>query len=122
MKYNLINILSSSNKELDNQMLMDYISGKLSDADQHAVEEWLEENQFAADALEGLKEFGNREQVQEYVLQLNRDLKAFLQQKKQRRESRKWKDKPWIYMAVVLILFLIIIAYIVLHLLSGRLH
>ncbi|ULQ53723.1 hypothetical protein [Flavihumibacter fluvii] len=118
MKNNLINILANSTKELDNQLLMDYVSGKLSDSDQHAVEEWLADNQFAADALDGLQEFGNKDQLQEYVRQLNLDLKSFLLQKKQRREKRKWKDHPWTYIAIVFILCLVIITYLLLRLLS----
>lgn len=122
MKNNLLQILADSNKDIDNQMLMDYISGKLSHADQHSVEEWLEQNQFAAEALEGLTEFGNKEQLQDFVTQLNRDLKHFLDQKRKRREDRRWKDKPWIYLATILILSLIIIAYIILSILSKSNH
>jgi anti-sigma factor RsiW len=122
MKNNLLQILADSNKDIDNQMLMDYISGKLSNADQHSVEEWLEQNQFAADAMEGLAEFGNKEQLQDLVAQLNRDLKLFLDQKRKRREERRWKDKPWIYLAAILILSLIIIAYIIINLLSKSNH
>ena len=118
MKNNLINILSNSNKDPDNQLLMDYISGKLSDADQHTVEEWLEGNQFAADALEGLQEFGNKDQLYEYVHQLNLELKSYLLQKKQRREQKKWKDQQWTFMAILLILCLAVIAYVLLRMLA----
>lgn len=122
MKNNLINILANSNKDLDNQVLMDYVNGKLSHAEQHAVEEWLEENQFAADALEGLQEFGNKDQLYEYVRQLNLELKAFLLQKKHRREQRRWKDLPWSYMAILFILCLAVIAYVLLRMLAQGTH
>lgn len=118
MKNDLINILSNSNKEVDNELLLDYISGKLSDPDQHAVEEWLEENQFAAEALEGLQEFGNKDQLLEYVRELNLELKAYLQQKKKRRENKQLKEQPWTYIAIVFILAIAIIAYLFLHLLG----
>lgn len=117
---NLLNILANSNKDIDNQLLMDYISGRLSNADQHAVEEWLEENQFAADALEGLQQFGNQDQLQEYVVQLNRELKQYLAQKKQRRDTRYWKDKHWTYTAIIFILLVIIIAFVMIRMLSGN--
>jgi len=122
MKNNLINILANSNKDLDNKVLMDYVNGKLSHAEQHAVEEWLEENQFAADALEGLQEFGNKDQLYEYVRQLNLELKAFLLQKKHRREQRRWKDLPWSYMAILFILCLAVIAYVLLRMLAQGTH
>jgi len=118
MKNDLINILSNSSKDMDNQVLMDYISGKLSDPDQHAVEAWLEENQFAADALEGLQEFGNTDELQEYVRQLNLELKSYLQQKKDRRNKKRLKEQPWIYTAIVLILSIAIIGYVILRMLG----
>ena len=116
---NVLNILANSNKDIDNQLLMDYISGRLSNADQHAVEEWLEENQFAADAIEGLQQFGSQDQLQDYVVQLNRELKQYLQQKKQRRDTRYWKDKHWTYTAIIFILLIIIIAFVIIKMLSS---
>ncbi|GAO43658.1 anti-sigma factor family protein [Flavihumibacter petaseus] len=115
MNRDLLNILSHSNKDIDNQLLMDYLNGVLSQQDQHLVEEWLEENPFAADAMEGLQAFDDKTALHDYVKQLNADLKKHLEQKKQRREKRRWKDNPIVYIALVLILILIILAYIVLH-------
>ncbi|KIC91614.1 hypothetical protein [Flavihumibacter sp. ZG627] len=120
MNKQLLNILANSNKDIDNQLLMDYISGRLSHTDQHAVEEWLGQNEFAADALEGLQEFGNKEQLQELVTQLNQDLKKFLQQKKQKREERKWKGNLWVLLAVILLLALVVIAFVVLRMLHTQ--
>lgn len=118
MNKDLLHILAHSNKDIDNQLLMDYISGRLSDADQHAVEEWLQENEFASDALEGLQEFGNKEQLKEFVAQLDKDLKSFLQQKRQRREKRRLKDSPLAYITIIIILAFLVLAYIVIKLLT----
>ena len=41
MSSDLLNILSNSNKDIDNQKLMDYISGKLSGKEKHEVEQWM---------------------------------------------------------------------------------
>ena len=117
MNKDLLHILANSNKDIDNQLLMDYISGSLSHSDQHAVEEWLQENEFAAEALEGLQQFGNKEQLQEYVVQLNKELKSFLQEKRQRRDKRKLRDNPLTYIAVLVILCLIVLAFMVIRML-----
>src|SRR5690606_13804566 len=101
---NLINILANSNKDIDNQLLMDYISGKLSHSDRHMVETWLQENEFEADALEGLEAFGNKEELQRYVVQLNLELKSYIESKKTRREKKRIKDNPWTLLAIILIL------------------
>ena len=46
MHEDLLNILSDSNKDIDNQKLMDYISGKLSAEQKHEVEKWMIDNPF----------------------------------------------------------------------------
>lgn len=118
MNKDLLHILANSNKDIDNQLLMDYISGSLSHSDQHAVEEWLQENEFAAEALEGLQQFGNKEQLQEYVVQLNKELKSFLKEKRQRRDKRKLRDNPLTYIAVLVILCLLVLAFMVIRMLA----
>ena len=42
----LFNILSNSNKDIDNQKLMDYLSGKLTEQERHEVEMWMVDNDF----------------------------------------------------------------------------
>lgn len=116
----LLHILANSNKDIDNQLLMDYISGKLSHADQHLVEEWLQDNQFEADALEGLDAFGNKDALNQYVVQLNKELKSYISSKKQRREKKRIKDQSWSYLAVFLILAFLVLAYVILRMLQTQ--
>ena len=111
----LLNILTNSNKDIDNQKLMDYLSGKLSTEEKHEVEKWMVDNQFLNEAVEGLQDVNRKKDLEAYVTQLNRQLNQYLQQKKNRRESRKIGDIPWTYLAIILILFLIIIAYLVIR-------
>lgn len=118
MSNDLLNILSNSNKDIDNQKLMDYLSGKLSQQEQHELEKEMAANDMMNDAVEGLGEIKSQQAIQSYVEQLNKDLHNQLQQKRARRKKRRLKDDPTIYLAIVLVLALIIIAYIVIH----RLH
>jgi anti-sigma factor RsiW len=113
MNNDLLNILSNSNKDIDNQQLMDYLSGKLSAAEKHEVEKSMADSDFMNDAVEGLQNIPDQEDVQRYVGQLNSDLQKSLQKKKQRRLKRRLKENPWGYFAVLLILLLCIIAYLV---------
>lgn len=113
MNPDLLNILSNSNKDIDNQKLMDYLSGKLSEKEKHEVEKWMADNDFSTEALEGLEQFKDRTDLQNYVDQLNKDLNSYLRVKKQRREKRKIKDAPWVYYTIFILLLLIIIAYLV---------
>lgn len=113
MNYDLLKILSDSNKDIDNQKLMDYIAGKLSADEKHEVEKWMADSQFMNDAMEGLESVKNKADLNELVQQLNQDLQKKLEKKRQRKEKRKIKDQPWIYYAIALILFLAIITWYV---------
>lgn len=115
MPKDLLNILTNSNKDIDNQKLMDYLSGKLSKQEEHEIEKEMAGSEMVNDAVEGLKAMQDQQAIQSYVEQLNKNLHKQLQQKKARRQKRKLKDEPYIYLAIVLVLALIVIAYYVLH-------
>ncbi len=112
MNNDLLNILSNSNKDIDNQKLMDYLSGKLSEQERHEVEKWMADNEFGNEAMEGLQSFSGKKDLQAYVENLNKDLHKYIRQKKDRRERRRIKDDPWTYVAIVMILAIAVIAYI----------
>lgn len=115
MSNDLLNILSNSNKDIDNQKLMDYISGKLSQQEQHELEKEMADNELMNDAVEGLKSIKDHQAIDSYVEQLNKNLHTQLQHKKARREKRRLKDEPYIYLAVALVLVLIFVAYMIIH-------
>lgn len=120
MNNDLLNILSNSNKDIDNQKLMDYLSGKLSEQDKHEVERWMVDNDFENEAMEGLQGIAAKKNLEGYVDQLNKDLNQYLQSKKKRREKRTIKDAPWMYVSIVLILVLVVIGYIIIRKLQGH--
>ena len=119
MSNDLLNILSNSNKDIDNQKLMDYLSGKLSRQEQHEIEKQMADNELMSDAVEGLKAMKDQQSINAYVEQLNKSLHKQLQQKKSRRQKRRIKEEPYVYVAIVLVLVLIIVAYLVIQRLSG---
>lgn len=114
MNNDLLNILSNSNKDIDNQKLMDYLSGKLSEQEKHEVEMWMVDNEFENDAMEGLQQMAGNKKLDGYVDQLNKELTQYIKQKKDRREKRKINNSFWVYTAVGFILIIIILAYMVL--------
>jgi len=67
MNNDLLNILGNSNKDIDNQKLMDYLSGKLSDQEKHEVEMWMVDNDFENEALEGLQQMSGNKKLEGYV-------------------------------------------------------
>jgi len=110
MSNDLLKILSNSNKDIDNQQLMDYLSGKLSGEDLHELEKVMAESPLVNDAVEGLSGVPKKD-IQDYVDQLNSSLQKSLSKKKQRRDKRKLKENPWGYVAVLVIIMLCIAAY-----------
>ena len=114
MNSDLKDILSNSNKDIDNQQLMDYLSHHISQADMHELEKSMAEDDFINDAVEGLQEIKPTKNLQIYVEQLNKDLQKQVIKNKSRRLKRRIKDQPYTYFAIILILLLVIIGYIVL--------
>ena len=112
---NLLNILSNANKDIDNQKLMDYLSGKLSAEDVHEVEKWMIDNEFASEAFEGLTNVKQKKNIDTYVEQLNKELNTYLQQKKDRRQKKRIASNPSIYYAIIIILMLILLAFFVIQ-------
>ncbi|MEJ7673526.1 MAG: hypothetical protein WKF59_12665 [Chitinophagaceae bacterium] len=78
----LIDILSNSNKDIDNQKLMNYLSGKLSAEEKHEVEKQMADSDFMNDAVEGLDEVKNKKELAFFVEQLNSELHKQLEKKK----------------------------------------
>jgi anti-sigma factor RsiW len=115
MNRDLLNILSNSNKDIDNQKLMDYLAGKLSAEESHEVEKMMADSAFMNDALEGLAGMNNKKDIGVLVEQLNAELQKKLAQKKERKQRRKLQEYPWVYFAVILILVLLVIAYIIIR-------
>lgn len=120
MNKDLLNILSNSNKDIDNQKLMDYLAGKLSDSEKNEVERWIaEQDHFGEDALEGLEAFSGNKDIQLYVDDLNKDLNKFLKDKKARREKRRIRENPWALVTLVVILVIVVVGYWVIRKLMG---
>ena len=112
MSENLKNILTHLSAEIDQETLLLYLQNKLSPEKKHEVEMKLLENKFADEAVDGLQELRDKEQINNLVNALNRDLKKKLQKKKKIREKMRIKDQPWFYMALLILLLLIVISFI----------
>jgi len=108
----LLNILSNSNKDIDNQKLMDYLSDKLSQQEKHEFEKNIAGSEMLNDVVEGLEEFKNKKDVSALVEQLNANLKKQLKKKKEKKLKREIKNLNWIYFSIILILIIILIGFI----------
>lgn len=112
MSKDLKDILGNLNKDIEQDKLLDYLNKNLSAAEAHEVEKQMADDDFMNDAMEGLENFKNKKDVSLLVQQLNAELKKQTAKKKVRKEKRKLKDQPWLYITIVTLLLLITIAYI----------
>jgi phosphatidate phosphatase PAH1 len=115
MKDNLKDILSNLNPDIDQETLLLYLQGKLSAEKQHELEMQMLDNEFEAEAMEGLQSMSNKQNVSYLVEQLNRDLHKKTAQKKSRREKLRLKSDPWIWISILILLLLIVVSYLIIH-------
>lgn len=115
MKDNLKDILSNLSTDIDQEALLLYLQGKLSAEQQHEVEKQMMENDFASDAMEGLQNIKDQQNLQLLVGQLNRDLKKKTEKKNAYKEKLRMKQDPWILIAVLLILALAVAGYFIIQ-------
>ena len=114
MKNELKDILTNSNKDIDNQKLMDYLSHRISDENSYAIEKAMADDAFMNDAVEGLQQIKAGKNLQLYVEQLNTDLQKQIGKNKKRKDKRRIKENPYTYYAIIFILLLIVISFIIL--------
>jgi uncharacterized protein YehS (DUF1456 family) len=120
MNKDLLNILGNSNKDIDNQQLMDYLSGNLSGEPLHEVERSMADSAFLNDAVEGLQQLHNRKDLQAYVEELNATLHNNMAKKKARRLKRRLKDTPWTYLTIAMVILFCLLAYWIIRILLHR--
>lgn len=108
----LKDILSNLNKDIEQEKLLQYLNKELPVQEQHALESQMNEDEFMNDAMEGLEQVKDKKNLPLLIHELNNELKKQIDKKKTRKEKRKLKDQPWILMAVVTLLLLLVIAYV----------
>jgi len=89
MNDDLKDILANSNKDIDNQQLMNYLTNELSKADTHDLEKEMVEDDFLNDAVEGLQKIESKKNMEAYVEQLNTSLQKQTEKNKKRKEKRR---------------------------------
>lgn len=119
MRENLKDILANLHTPINEATLMLYLQGKLDPAQRHEIEKQLLDSEFDEDALEGLQEMQDKEQIPYIVEKLNRDLRKKTGRRKQRRERMRIKDQPWLYISILILFLLIVLAFMVILRLRG---
>ncbi len=101
--------------ELNQEALMKYLQGKSSEEERFAIENQMADASFMDDAVEGLQNFKDPKQVDDYVAQLNRQLHKYTALKLARKRKRKIKEQTWLIIAILAILLLCVAGYLLIH-------
>ncbi len=109
MNKDLLDILSSDRNEIDQQQLLNYLQGNLSEEEQHEMEKVLLGSDFDNDALEGLEQVKDKTRLPVVMNQLNRQLVKKL--KKRRRNSKRPINLMIPVVTTIIILLLILMLY-----------
>ena len=115
MQENLKDILSHLSTEVDQETLLLYLQGKLTAEKQHELEKQMLDNEFNADALEGLHHFEDKRHLAYITEQLNRDLKRKTSKRKQKRKKNRIQAEPWLVITLIIILLLIVLSYYIIY-------
>jgi hypothetical protein len=102
--------------EPNEEALKRYLEGTASEEERFAIENQMADEDFMNDAVEGLQNFKNQHQMQDYVNQINKELHKQTNKKKRRRLKRHIEDQNWTLISVILIIILCILGYFVIHL------
>jgi len=112
MNNDLKDILSNSNKDIDNQQLLAYLSHQLSKSNIHEVEKTMADDAFMNDAVEGLQQIENKKNIPIHLEELQASLQKQLA-KNAKRKKRRWQDNPQTYLITVIVIVLILICFVV---------
>ncbi|MFA6058802.1 MAG: hypothetical protein WC756_11435 [Taibaiella sp.] len=99
--------------QIDEDRLLAYLEGKMPAQEQHALEEILESDPFLNDAVEGLAEIKDKEQLRDIAAQINAQLKRQIQSRRKQRKSRTKLSDHWGGIFVLVILLLILLSWLV---------
>ena len=100
----------NADDELNEEELLNYVSGKSGAEDVHAVEKTMAGSSFVNDGVEGLQQFSSEKKINVYVQQINEDLQHKLSDKKIRKK-RSINIQSWEFIAVIVVVLLCLIGY-----------
>ena len=104
----------NSNINPSKDQLLQYLQGEMSEVDKHEFEKEMSDSDLLNDAVEGLQDFNSTDKLNNYVSDLNKQLKKYTASKKKRRFDYKLQFNFWGIISIILIITLIIIAFFIL--------
>ena len=108
-------ILSDNGQQLTEEELLKYLDNDIDEEEKYMIEKKINDSPFENEALQGLSQVQNKDNLQKHVNQLNQSL-AKLTGKRQRKEKRKIRIFEWIILTILFLLFICVMGYIIINL------
>lgn len=105
------NIGNHKSAGIDEEHLLAYIEGNMPPEEQHRIEEILEGDPFLNDAVEGLSELKDKEQLRAIAAQINAQLSRQIKNRRQQRRRRNKLTDHWGWLFVLIVLLLILVSW-----------
>jgi hypothetical protein len=102
----------NADDDLNEEQLINYVKGKSTKEDTHAVERKMAGSSFANDGVEGLQQFSSAEKINAYVQHINDDLHHKLSDKKIK-NKKGIKNNSWEIIAIIVIVLLCVLSYVI---------
>lgn len=107
------NIMYGSNGQVDEQMLMDYLEGKLNKEQAHEVEQMMTESGFLNDAVEGLSEMRDKQRIATILHELNTKLQVKTQKQKRKYQPLFPNQQTLTLVVLITILLLVTLGFVI---------
>ncbi len=102
-------------RDLSEEELLRYLSKDISEDEMNSIEQKMTGSSFENDALEGLSQFKNKENIIEITNNLNQQLKKHVSRNSKRKKKRKIQDQQWLIVAILAVLLLSVAGYLLIH-------
>jgi anti-sigma factor RsiW len=103
----------SQHSHIDQQKLLAYLEGKLSEEEKHEVEKLMADSDFINEAIEGLENMKDKQKIATVLYELNNTLAKRIHQRRSSRFKNKFPDLTLAIVATITILLLILLAFII---------
>jgi hypothetical protein len=115
MDDNLKKILTSLNKDIEQEDLLKYVNKDLPQKEIHELEQQMTDDDFTSDAAEGLQNIANKKDIPLYLFELDKKLQKKIAAKKNKHKKRILPNEPWVYFTAILLLLLAVIGFVVIN-------
>lgn len=103
---------NKSDLMLQEKDLLEYLQNEGDSKGAHDIEAAMQEDPFLHDALEGLSQFNNTQQIESFVGEIQTEIRRKTRRKKGlERKSKIFKEDNWVVLAAIFLVLAIAMAY-----------